>query len=192
MSIQAENGEPVSDSDDTKSTFEIIARSPHAWLMAAKQLKRAADLIRQELTKVLAVYPRRRAHYEDLARFKSYRLLSGLAIENLVKGILGGRNPGVVSPDKFDLSRIACSKGGHDLLKLAQQAAPTLSDDERDILARLATFVIWAGKYPIHLRSTETVHPSFVSTDPELVDKLFTKFVAILEQENPTPDVGFV
>jgi DNA transposition AAA+ family ATPase len=58
VSIHAEKGESVSDSDDTKSTFEIIAQSPHAWLMAAKQLKKAADLIRQELTKILAVYPR--------------------------------------------------------------------------------------------------------------------------------------
>jgi len=160
--------------------------------MAAKQLKRAADLIRQELMKVLSVYLRRRAHYEDLALFKSYMLLSGLALENLVKGILVGRNPAVVSPDKFDLSRIAGSKGGHKLLEVAQQAEPTLSDDERDIRGRLATFMIWAEKCPIHLKSSETVHPSFVSTDPEFVDNLFTKFVVILEQENPTLTVGFV
>jgi hypothetical protein len=118
-------------------------------------------------------------------------LLSGLAIENLVKGILVGRNPEVVSPDKFDLNQLAGSKGGHGLLKLAQQASPALSHDEVDILGRLETFVIWAGRYPIHLRSAETVHPAFISTDPALVDRLFAKFITILEQENPAPTVGY-
>ena len=156
----------MSDLEDTKGPFEIVAQSPHAWLMAATQLKRAVNLVHQELRKVLAVYPDGRAQYEDLALFKSYMLLSGLAIENLVKGVLVGSNPGVVSPGKFDLNQLAGSKGGHGLLKLAQQASPALSHHEMDMLARLETFVICAGRYPIHLQSAETVHPAFVSTDP--------------------------
>jgi hypothetical protein len=67
----------VPDPEETKGPFEIVAQSPHSWLMAATQLKRAADLVRQELRKVLAVYPDGRARYEDLALFKSYMLLSG-------------------------------------------------------------------------------------------------------------------
>jgi hypothetical protein len=37
------------DEDDTKSTFEILGQSPHVWLSSATQLKRAADLVREEL-----------------------------------------------------------------------------------------------------------------------------------------------
>jgi hypothetical protein len=57
------------DADDAKSTFELIGQSPHVWLSSATQLKRAADLVREELKKILSVYPRGRARYEDLVLF---------------------------------------------------------------------------------------------------------------------------
>jgi hypothetical protein len=171
---------------DNKSTFEIVGQEPHAWLMEATQLKRAADLVGQELAKKLAVSPYGRPRYEDIVLFKSYMLLSGLALENLAKGIIVGRNPGVVTPDTFNLK-------GHNLLQLAQQAALPFSDAERDILDRLTAFVVWAGKYPIHLQATKNVHPPFMHTDLELIDRLFVKFGAILEGEHPTStNVKFV
>src|SRR5215211_6633807 len=164
------------DAEDAKSSFESIGQSPHVWLSSATQLKRAADLVREELKKILSVYPRGRVHYEDLVLFNSYMLLAGLALENLTKGILIGRNPNIVSPLNLNLKLLGNSKGGHDLSKLAQQAATNLSQIEMDLIDRLVAFVVWAGKYPIHLRANETNHPSFKTTDPELIDKVFEKF----------------
>src|SRR5690348_16349240 len=106
------------EASDTKSTFELIGQSPHAWLSSATQLKRAADLVREELKRILSVYPYGRAAYEDLVLYNSYMLLAGLALENLTKGILIGRNPSVVGPDRLDLKLLANSKGGHDLSRL--------------------------------------------------------------------------
>jgi len=180
------------DEDDTKSTFEILGQSPHVWLSSATQLKRAADLVREELKKILSVYPRGRARFEDLQLFNSYMLLAGLALENLTKGILIGRNPSIVSSVNLDLKLLVNTKGGHDLFRLAQQAAPNLSPIEMNLVERLVVFVVWAGKYPIHIRASETNHPTFKTTDPELIDKVFEKFVAILKAENPQSTVGFV
>jgi hypothetical protein len=118
-------------------------------------------------------------------------LLAGLALENLTKGILIGRNPSIVSSVNLDLKLLVNTKGGHDLSKLAQQAAPNLSPNEMDLVERLVVFVVWAGKYPIHIRANETKHPTFKTTDPELIDKVFEKFIAILEAENPQSTVGF-
>ena len=70
-------------------------------------------------------------------------------------------------------------------------AAPNLSPIEMDLIERLAVFVVWAGKYPIHIRANETNHPTFKTTDPELIDKVFEQFVAILKAENPQQTVGF-
>jgi hypothetical protein len=175
----------MSDADYMKSAFEMVGQAPSAWLMEATLLKRAADLVRQELTKIFAVSPHGRPRYEDSAFCKSYMLLAGLALENLAKGILVGRNPAVVTPDTFNLK-------GHNLLQLAQQAVSTLSNNELDILSRLTAFVMWAGRYPIHLRAAENVHPPFALTDPELIDHLFVEFVAILKRENPTSTIKFV
>jgi hypothetical protein len=168
---------------EDKSAYELTGQEPHAWLMEATQLKRAADLVRQELMKVFAAFPQgftahSRPPFEDISLFKSYMLLSGLALENLAKGILIGRNSTVVTPETFTLK-------GHNLLWLARQVAAPLSEHELDLLARLTAFVEWAGRYPIHLRAAENVHPSFVRTDPEHIDRLFAGFVAILKGEHP-------
>jgi hypothetical protein len=127
----------------------------------------------------------RRPPFEDIALFKSYMLLSGLALENLTKGIIVGRKPGVVTPDTFNLKE-------HNLLKLAQQVARPFSKNERDILDRLTAFVMWAGRYPIPLRATDNDHPLFKRTDPELIDHLFIKFATILDREHPTSTFKFV
>jgi len=76
--------------------------------MEATLLKRAADLVRPVLTKVFTAFPdgftaHRRPPFEDIALSGSYMLLSGLALENLTKGILVGRDPGLVTPERFML-----------------------------------------------------------------------------------------
>jgi hypothetical protein len=170
----------MSDQNDTKSAFEIFGGEPHTWLVTARQLKRAADLIPPALKNIFAGSPYERPRFEDAKLCNSYMLLAGLALENLAKGILVGRNPRVVTRETFTLK-------GHNLHQLAQQAMPTLSKPELNILYRLSEFVKWAGRYPIHLYAAENIHPSYIpSTDPDLVNHLFTKFVALLEQENPT------
>jgi hypothetical protein len=170
---------------DNKSVFEILGQEPHSWLMEATLLKRAADLVRQELTKMFAAFPHGSPPYEDIALCKSYMLLSGLALENLAKGIIVGRNPGVVTPDTFNLK-------GHNLLQLSHQAALPLSDNERKLLDRLTDFIEWAGRYPIHLKAAKNIPQSFGPTDFEPIDHLFAQFVAILEQDNPTSTIDFV
>jgi hypothetical protein len=149
----------MSDPNDTKSGFELVGGEPHAWLIEAKQLKRAADLVLPELREIFSVSPQGRPRFEDAKLFNSYMLLAGLALENLAKGILVKRNPGVVTQDKFILK-------GHDLQQLAQQVLSTLSKNELDILNRLTEFVTWAGRYPINLYAAKNVHPGFIpSTD---------------------------
>jgi hypothetical protein len=175
---------------EDKSVYEVTGQAPDAWLMEATFLKRAADLVRLELTKVFTAFPdgftaHRRPPFEDIALFNPYMLLSGLAFENLTKGIIVGRNPGVVTPEKFKLK-------DHNLRKLAKQVTPTLSKNELDLLDRLTAFVEWAGRYPIHLYAAKNVQPSFARTDPELIDHLFDKFVAILKREHPTSMIKFV
>ncbi len=39
--------------------------------------------------------------------------------------------------------------GGHDLLKLVDEAGVAVSSDERQLLDRLRAFVVWRGRYPM-------------------------------------------
>ena len=45
----------MSDPNDTKSGFELVGGEPHAWLIEARQLKRAADLVLPELRACLQI-----------------------------------------------------------------------------------------------------------------------------------------
>src|SRR5262245_34905915 len=121
----------MSNPDTSKSVFELTGQAPDAWLMEATVLKKAADLVRTELTKVFTAFPHgftthRRPPFEDMALCGPYMLLSGLALENLIKGIIVGRNPRVVTATTFALKN-------HTLRDLAQQVTPTLSENELDI-----------------------------------------------------------
>ena len=174
-----------------KSRFEAIGQSPHMWLSSATQLKKAADLVAVELRKILSVYPYGRANYQDLVLFNSYMLLAGLSIENLTKGILIGRHPEAINADKFDLKLIVNGQGGHDLVYLANQVNIPYTATELNLMSRLAKFVIWAGKYPIHLKAKESDSPSFLTIDFDDIDKLFARLAGILETENPEPTVYF-
>jgi hypothetical protein len=78
----------MSNPNDTKNSFELIGGEPHAWLIEARQLKRAADLVLPELREIFSVSPHGRPRYEDVKLKNSYMLLAGLALENLAKGIL--------------------------------------------------------------------------------------------------------
>jgi hypothetical protein len=174
-----------------KTIFELMGQSPHKWLSSASQLKRAADLVAAELRKILSVYPGGQASYHDLVLFNSYMLLAGLSIENLTKGILIGRHPEAINSDRFDLKAMVSSQGGHDLVHLAKSVNIPYDATELSLLTRLAKFVVWAGRYPIHLKAKESVSPSFATSDLDGIDKLFDRLVSLLEKKNPDPTVHF-
>jgi len=178
---------PVDKSNDPKTAFQIVGGEPHSWFMAARQLKKSADLIGNALKEVCSAYPDDRAPYEQLAVFKGYMLLAGLAMENLLKGILAGRDQKIVTPTALN-KRFKT----HRLCSLALQVLQDLTEHDQDLLKRLTDFVSWAGRYPIALREHENVHPAFVTTDPERIDRLFDRFATILQQENPASSVQYL
>lgn len=170
-----------------KSDFEIIGQSPHLWLSSAKHLKKAADIICDELVKTLASYSSSstRIPYDEIVLFKSYMLLAGLSLENLAKGILIGRNPNIVNSNELDRKLLGKSKGGHDLVAtLMQKISLELLPSEIDVVSRLTKFVVWAGKYPIHFKADQNTQPSFTTNDPAIINSLFEKLATILKEEN--------
>src|SRR5467141_2806373 len=83
---------------EAEEIFEGVLKDAQMWLAQGNQLKMSADVIEVELQDMMA-----RIRFEQgldehfLAFLKSFILLTGLAIENLIKGILVGRNPSIVS-----------------------------------------------------------------------------------------------
>lgn len=111
--------------------FEERGASPYRWWITAHELE-----VSSRSVPFLAVH----------------KMLFGMSLECLLKGIMVANDPTVVSPEKF-------KKKTHDLCSLADAAnlgpdvAP--SSEERAALNDLTPFIRWIGRYPIPLDSGE-------------------------------------
>lgn len=118
--------------------FEL-ASEPAAWSLSAFGLKRAAEVLwaaREVLWGAGEV---------DAALDGAYMLLTGYALENVVKALLLVRRPELRRPGRAP----RWPGGGHDLTKLFGEAGVVVSPDERQMLDRLRAFVVWRGRYPM-------------------------------------------
>ncbi len=78
-------------------------------------------------------------------------MVFGFALENLAKGIIVCRDPTVVA--KYRLKK--WHGNGHDLSTLFDQAEISVSEEERQLLARTTRITEWKGRYPVAMNFDE-------------------------------------
>ena len=177
----------MSNDHELDSLYELVGQDAQAWLEQAKKLKLSADVIRAELSEVLRLSP-----HVDIVRIKqlgyieSFMMLTGLAFENLIKGIDIAQNPTRVTNRKLDTR--GWSRGGHALSDYAQKAK--LPPEQVDLLRRLEEYVVWVGRYAIplnadaYINSTKPVNLKTLRwTDFDTIDTLFDHLSAVLMAE---------
>ena len=164
--------------EDAEDLFEFIRKDTQSWLAQAKQLRLSANVILPEWEKIRR-HPQSLPGIREkmLAYSESFMLLTGFAFENLLKGILYGRD--------LD-NKVVSSKGGHGIVQMAR-AATTLTPDELSLLERLETYLVWAGRYQLP-RTSDAFYKSQGSVsitvnDPSVIDQLFEKLEQILQSE---------
>lgn len=158
-----------------------IAYFPDAWRLTAIGLQRSADIIWENwylLFSKIGGQPAKLPQNAivDLAyTIGSFLLLSGLALENLLKGILIARNKA-----KFkEVIRWNIHKGGHDLMDLCGMADIELTDREKKIIDALTEAVLWAGRYPVpkkHLKQKDLAIPLGCDMSGMTVDNIHSIF----------------
>ena len=127
--------------------FQLKANEPRSWVLEARRLKRAADLVFAESTNDLEKLARGSSptELENLECSKAASLLYGLSLENLLKGLII-KNEG----SRISNWRLRRWPGrGHNLVSLVGRAGVALDAESRDLLSRLTVYVEWAGRYPI-------------------------------------------
>ncbi len=172
---------------EVERLFELVGKDVQAWLAQAKELKMAADALLPHLKEALSMPPALTGVQEKRFAFlHSYMLLTGLALENLIKGVLIGRDPNLVNQDKL-ISPIS-SRGGHAITEGAEKII-NLETHELHLLRRMEEYLFWAARYPLPLRSGVYLNSenqqlrTFRSNDPDLIDDLFNKLAILLHQE---------
>jgi len=171
-----------------------LASQPPAWWLAARRLMRAAEVLW-------------RAHDADLSKIRegqvethklenlelglAWMLLTGLALENLVKAVLLKREPELAKPGRMPEWPGKGAGKGHDLAQLFDRAGVPLSAPERDFMDRLTEFILWRGRYPVphvaeRLMPREAVPGGgtpylMPANDHRLATQLFAHLSAILD-----------
>jgi hypothetical protein len=154
--------------------FSESLRDWKEWQETAHSLRRAALVIRQEAQRD---WDDRKRHRLNIAQGQfdfppdlegTMTFLNGLAIENLVKALWVQKNDPI--NDKGVLDR----KIGHKQKVLLKDVNFKLSNEEEDLLLRLETFVMWAGRYPMP-RTSEELGPQPLSGGIKL-PLFFTNF----------------
>lgn len=133
--------------DFYEEQFTVRALTPTIWVLEARRLKLAADLLfntyHSDLEKLAeGASP---LDLENLELAGPATLLYGFALENALKAI-------AIQQDGEAIQNGRLRKwpgSGHDLIQIAKLSNQQLSEDETDILNRLSQFSIWAGRYPL-------------------------------------------
>jgi hypothetical protein len=167
------------------SDFARTAREPGSWLSQATTLSRAAALVYDDLDE--AIRDRRLAQPASRERrllMGPFMLLSGMAIENLLKSVLILRDPSIATNTAILKNKWPGRKDGHGLEQMAEDVALSLSAKERQLLKRLEIFVRWGGRYPVALSADAyRARRLFRPTDRDAIDTLSERLVAIVESE---------
>lgn len=159
---------------NTNNMHDDRAGDPFFWLAQAKELDRAAMVIWTAMRKDLV----RMSEYEvgTVVRCVNlggvFWLNAGLAIENLLKGIIVNDQPELVVQ-----GRIGRKLWTHNLMRLARLASIEIDPIEGFFLWVGTECVSWAGRYPCPKRPGPTKPPVFSEADVLAYRRLFDRFV---------------
>ncbi len=135
-------------------------KDPAAWQSVGFSLYIAATVLWRQLRPSLEALEAGTEltdqHELNLRLRGPFAMLSGLCIENMLKSVIVQKG---VEPAKT-----------HDLTKLAHRAGIPWEQPRvaTDILARLTTFVIWAGRYPVAATEQDTQAPKVLQASDYL------------------------
>jgi hypothetical protein len=198
---------------DLARQFEATALWPSAWKRKARELLYVADkLFRsykaandREWARIDKALKRKRPqpsshilkgqeledHLDVITGFATYLLLTGYAIENLIKGIIYSKTPSMLEEDDKNL-RLKKSLVHHQLANLYVEAGltagkDTMDHDTKELLDYLEEFITWRGRYnlPLNLQQAKNAKPlpSCINCGGELVPDKINELIEQLMSE---------
>jgi hypothetical protein len=202
---------------DLARQFEATALSPRAWKYKASNLLYVADklfraykaandrdwarfdkeLKRKQFQGHIMKGQELADHWDVITGFSVYLLLTGYAIENLIKGIIYSKKPSMLEEDDKNL-RLKRSLVHHQLANLYVEAClainkDAIDPDTKEILDYLEEFITWRGRYnlPLNLQQAKNMKPlpSCINRGGELIpDKINELIGHLMSEIDKIPD----
>jgi hypothetical protein len=162
--------------NETDETYRLVESDAVGWLEQGRGALLSAEVVYAALTEIMPLSQTLQGIREKkLAYVQSFMLLTAIAFENLLKGIVVAVEPTGWRDLKAD--------SGHGISTFAAMFT-TLSEPERDLLLRLQEYLVWAGRYTIPTKSARYVTNfhllSLRRGDRLLISALFERLAAIL------------
>jgi len=143
--------------------FGTTIVDPAAWVDTANDLTRALSLLGAQIEAALSnsVNAPSAGLDERLFLHPTYMMLVAYAVENYLKGALVAKSGWTVADVS---SKFPTALKSHNLLDLMSKLDLHVNVEERDLLERVATYSIWAGRYPVPL-SAEHLKPAEIGSN---------------------------
>jgi hypothetical protein len=165
----------------TEILYEYLGRSKYEWLRMGKQLIAASNILYSESTKageaLNEFLNKAGAASEDefieARAFIPARMITGMALENLIKGLILIKHPSEVSKDKkFNLN-------SHKLIELWTRYLPEISiaEKEKVVLEEIQKYIEWKGRYPIPLMAKHFKPSYFIEGETTLINSMYAKLL---------------
>ena len=171
--------------NEAEKYFNSVQRDSWHWLDNSENLKISSEVIYKELHSLLEIFHNDRTFADEekiMALWSSYYLLVGLSFENLVKGLSIENNR---SAKDFNEILKKWGNNGHQISEIADKNISILTDEERSIIKKLETYIVWAGRFhlPRKLKQFTDERGSlfYCSNDYDTINKLYEKTKALLE-----------
>jgi hypothetical protein len=151
------------------------AANAEAWRAVGRRLMTSAEFLWEPLNEAIEGFaatrgdrsPEQAAKYAALAdHFGAFFVLAGFAVENYLKARLLANRIATAGPfrdgkEAMDLvmdlqTPRRARRRSHDLLALAG-AAKVLTPKDQSLLERLTAHVLWAGRYPVPLDTSDAL-----------------------------------
>jgi hypothetical protein len=175
----------VTTTDTRKVIYAALGRSKYEWLRIARNLYTAAEIlyetsglaaiqVNEILEKAGSIaddeFPEAQTHIIA-------RMLAGMSMENLIKGLILRKTPDKISEEKIDITITV-----HYLQDLIKQLPEfKTSKKEMSILDTLTKAVIWMGRYPLPTKSVNFHKVPLVKNEKIIVAALYTRLKTELE-----------
>lgn len=169
--------------------YELLGRNKHEWLRTGKELIAASNILyagSNDALEALNVFLEKAdaASTDEFIAARVFiqaRMLTGMALENLIKGLIIIKYPDAVSKDKkFDLK-------SHYLLQLLTTYLTEipLNGEEKTLLIELENYIAWKGRYPIPLLAENFKPHAVFDNETTIINGLYGK---LLKQYSEYPD----
>ena len=175
------------------SLYRAEANKVSSWIKQAHRHNTVANLLKERVEAGFANLSNEGQEWRQIYLLPNYLMTMGFAFENLFKGImvLLGRQPVKKTSEEKPMKLEKAFKT-HELVTLAERAGFKIDSDERKLLARISSFSVWAGRYPIPEREKKDVshkgNARLLKADLDRASSLFSRATRDLVERVRDPE----